>query len=179
MPLLSNPHLDLTTSRIETERCLLVPVSLDAGVDIEELTSLFAKVNKNLWVAPHIPSFKEEENWVRDTATLIARGQEFENFILGKDTRRLIGCAGLRILESGELNIGIWIREEEQGKGYASEVYRTLIDWARVHTDFPYLIHSIAPENAASRWLVEKFGGVLQKEKNKRGFDIYHISLHR
>ncbi len=37
MSFLSNPHLDLTISHIETARCVLVPFSLDGRVDIHEL----------------------------------------------------------------------------------------------------------------------------------------------
>ena len=33
MSFLRNPHLDLTTSRIETDRCVLVPFSTDGRED--------------------------------------------------------------------------------------------------------------------------------------------------
>lgn len=75
------------------------------------------------------------------------------------------------------MNIGLWIREDEHGKGYATEVYRALLDWAREHVDFPYVRHSLNPENIASRKLALKFGGILQEEKSERGHDIYHINL--
>jgi hypothetical protein len=50
MSFLRNIHLDLTTSRIETDRCVLVPYSLDGRVDIRELQEEFCLANKNLWV---------------------------------------------------------------------------------------------------------------------------------
>ena len=90
MPFLRNPHLDLTTSRIETARCLLVPFSLDGRVDIRELQEEFCKANKNLWVSPVLPDYDEEYEYVRASEEKMARGEEFENFILDKTTKQLI-----------------------------------------------------------------------------------------
>ena len=62
MTFLLNPHLDLTTSRIETLRCVLVPFSTDGRVDIHELQREFAKANKNLYVVPIIRTMKKSSN---------------------------------------------------------------------------------------------------------------------
>lgn len=64
MSFLLNPHLDLTTSRIETERCILIPFSTDGVVDIHELTEEFCKVNKDLSVSPFFPSYEQELDYV-------------------------------------------------------------------------------------------------------------------
>lgn len=177
MPFLLNSHFDLTTSRIETARCILIPFSVDGRVDIHELQEEFCKANKNLWVSSILPTFEQEVEYVRTSEEKIAQGEEFENFILDKKTNRLIGAWGLRILESKELNIGIWIREDKQWKWYASEVYAALLTWARENTSHMYLKHSLHPENIWSRRLVEKFDGILQKEKTESGNDVYHIVL--
>ena len=177
MSFLKNPHLDLTTSCIETARCVLVPFSTDGWVDVHELQEEFCKANKNLWVSSIFPTYEQEVEYVRASEEKISRGEEFENFILDKKTNRLIGAWGLRILESKELNIGIRIRENEQWKWYASEVYEVLIAWAWENTSYIHLKHSLNPENIWSRRLVEKFGGILQKEQTKSGHDIYHIPL--
>lgn len=100
MPFLKNPHLNLTTSRIETERCILLPFSTDGRVDIHELTEEFCKANKNLYVSPFLPTYEQEFEFIQKSEEKIKAGQEFENFVLGKDTNRLIGAAGLRILET-------------------------------------------------------------------------------
>ena len=175
MPFLKNPYSDLTTSRIETLRCILVPFSTDGRVDIHELQREFAKANKNLYVVPIIPTYEEELEYVRKAEEKIARWEEFENFILEKDANRLLGCGWLRVLESWELNIGIWMREDMQGKWYATEVYAALIDWAGEYTDHTFLKHSLHPDNEPSRRLALKFEGVLQSEKTERWHDIYHI----
>jgi hypothetical protein len=87
---LKNPHLDLTASRIETDRCVIVPFSLDGRVDIHELQEEFCKANKNLYVSPILPTYEQELEYVRASEEKMARGEEFENFILDKTTKQLI-----------------------------------------------------------------------------------------
>ena len=92
MTFLLNPHLDLTTSRIETARCLLVPFSTDGRVDIHELQVEFSKANKNLYVSPTLPTYEEEVDFLRKAEEKIGKGEEFENFIMDKTTHKLLGC---------------------------------------------------------------------------------------
>jgi len=178
MSFLSNTHLDLTQSRIETDRCVIVPFSLDGRVDIRELAEEFCLANKNLYVSPILPTYEQELEYVRASEEKMARGEEFENFILDKTTKQLIWAGGIRVLESGKLNIGIWIRESEHWKWYASEAYIALIDWARANTAHIFLKHSLNPLNEPSRRLALKFGGILQPDKTERGHDVYHIPLY-
>ncbi len=86
MNFLRNSHLDLTTSRIETTRCLIIPFSLDGRVDIRELQEEFCKANKNLWVSPFLPSYEEEVVWLTRVEEEMRNRELFENFILEKDT---------------------------------------------------------------------------------------------
>lgn len=177
MPFLHNPYLSLSVFRIETSRCILVPFSLDIWVDIHEFHEEFCHANQDFYVLPHLPTYDEEVAFLKGSIEKIRVGEEFENFILERETNSLIGAWGLRILESGELNIGIWIRVSEHGKGYASEVYAALIEWARGNTSSTFLKHSVHPANTASVKLAEKFGGELQEEKTERGHLVYHIPL--
>ena len=170
-----NSHIDLTTSRIETTRCVLVPFSLDGRMDVQELTEEFCKANKDLFVSPFLPNYEQELDYIKSSESKIEKWQEFENFVFDKYTMRFIGCGGIRILETGEPNIGIWIRVDEHSKWYATEVYMALIDWARTNVRYRHLRHALDPRNTASRKLAIKFGGILQQETNERGDEIYHI----
>lgn len=177
MTFLTNPHLDLTTSRIETERCILVPFSTDGRIDIRELQLEFCKANKDHYVWPYLPNYAEEMMFVEEVMRGMANGETFENFILDKLTNRFIGCVWLNRPEEHRMNIGLWIRVDEHGKWYGTEVYTVLIDWARQNTRYKYLKHSLDPRNVASRKLALKFGGVLQDEKSEKWNEIYHIAL--
>ena len=156
---------------------MVIPFSKDGRVDIRELQEQFCLSNKNLYVSPILPTYEQELEYVRTSEEKIARSEEFENFILDKTTNKLIWAGGIRVLESWKLNIGIWIREDEHWKWYASEVYSGLIEWARANTVHTFLKHSLNPENIGSRKLAEKFGGILQPEKTDREHDVYHIPL--
>ncbi|MFZ2255390.1 MAG: hypothetical protein WAW59_04685 [Patescibacteria group bacterium] len=64
MSFLSSPHLDLTTIRIETERCVLVPFTLDGTIDIHELTDEFCRANQDLYVSPFLPTYEQEVEYL-------------------------------------------------------------------------------------------------------------------
>lgn len=177
MSFLLNPHLDLTTSRIETERCILVPFSTDGRVDIRELAEEFCKANKDLYVSPFLPTYEQEFEFIKSQEEAIRNREVFENFILDKWTNRFIGCVWLNRPEEHRMNIGLWIRVDEHAKWYATEVYTALIDWARENTRYEYLKHSLDPRNTVSRKLAFKFGGILQDEKSEKWDEIYHIAL--
>lgn len=174
---LRNTHLDLTKEVIETSRCIIVPFSFDVGVDLREFQEEFCKANKDLYVSPFIPIYEEEVDFVRGVSEQIARWETFENFLLEKDTGKLIGAVGLNAPEEHTMNIWLWIRESEHGKWYATESYIALINWAQENTVYKYLKHSTHPDNTASVKLALKFGGVLQSEKTDRWHDTYHIPL--
>jgi [ribosomal protein S5]-alanine N-acetyltransferase len=128
-------------------------------------------------VSPELPTYEQELLFVKNSEAKIRWGEEFENFILEKTTNRLLWAWGFRVLKSMELNIGIWLSPDDQGKWYATEVYSTLMAWARENTNYDYIRHSLNPKNTGSRKLAEKFGWVLQDTKTERGHDIYHIPL--
>lgn len=177
MSFLLDSHIDFINSHIETKRCFLLPFSTDGRVDIRELQEEFCKANRNHWVNPLLPSYHEEYNYVKVSEEKAARWEGFENFIIDKRNNTLIWAGGLRILESWEINIGIWIREDRQGEGIATEIYEALIEWAGANTKHKYLVHSLNPENTWSQKLALKFGWVLQKEITESGHVIYHIPL--
>jgi hypothetical protein len=89
MSFLRNPHLDLTNSRIETERCVLVPFSLDGRVDIRELQEEYCRANKTFLVRNTL-TYEQELEFVRLSEENITRGEEFQNFILEKSTNTFL-----------------------------------------------------------------------------------------
>lgn len=177
MSFLLNPHLDLTQSKIETERCIIVPLSIAGWVDVRELHEEFCRVNKDLYVTPFLPTYEEEIAWLTEVEKHIMNRELFENFIIEKETLRLVGCIWLNRPEETQMNIWLWIREDQQGKWYGTEAYEAMLEWAREHTIYDHLKHSLNPENTWSRKLAEKFSGVLQDARSENGDDWYKIYL--
>jgi len=177
MSFLLNPHLDLTTVRIETPRCVLVPFSLDGVVDIHELTDEFCRANKDLYVSPILPTYEQELEYLQWQIESIRKWEILELFILEKSTWKFLGATGLTNLAEDTMNLGLWIRVDEQGKRYATEVYDWFINWARVNVRYEYLSHYLNPANTPSRRLAEKFGWVPQDIRSENGDDWYKIYL--
>ena len=177
MSFLRNPHLDLTQEKIETNRCFIIPFSVDGRVDIHEVQQEFCKANKHLFVSSFLPSYEEEYDFIRNIEEGMKTGKSFENFIFLKDSGRFIGSIGLNSPEEETMNIGLWIREDECGKWYATEIYSAIIDWARTNVRYTFLKHSVSPENIASIKLALKFQWVIQDVRSDRGDAIYYISL--
>lgn len=89
-----------------------------------------------------------------------------------RDTGEVIGFGGLSDVEdSGEriLNLYYRFRPSAWGRGYASEMTRVALRWAREHRpDLPVVITTM-PDNAASVRLAEKFGFVPIRERHEHG----------
>ena len=90
MSFLKNPHLDLSSSLIESPRCILIPFSLDGRVGIHELQEEYCKANKDLYISPHLPTYEEEVVWLTDMEQKIEKRELFENFILERSSDRLL-----------------------------------------------------------------------------------------
>jgi RimJ/RimL family protein N-acetyltransferase len=93
-----------------------------------------------------------------------------------KDTDRLIGNIGLN--EHDDLYVpefGYGILEAYRGKGYAKEVVKATLCWAKSYFDIPYLVGTAEVNNIASRKVLEHCGFELEGIKN---FEV-HIENHR
>jgi RimJ/RimL family protein N-acetyltransferase len=58
--------------------------------------------------------------------------------------------------------VGWGIAKEFRGKGYAIEAARASIDWVFDHLAVDRIIHSIKPDNLASRRLAERLGAAIE-----------------
>ncbi len=85
-----------------------------------------------------------------------------------RDTARtMIGYAGFHgppgvngLEKPGALELGYTIFEPHRGRGYASEVARALVDWARAEHGIGHFVASVAPDNAPSLAVVRRLGFV-------------------
>ena len=83
--------------------------------------------------------------------------------VVEKETGRIIGMAGLRLYDSPffeRLPVQVTYRFERSawGKGYGTEVAAALISLGIESMGFERVIASIAPDNVASRRVIEKLG---------------------
>ena len=157
----------------ETERCLIRELSLS---DLPALYELYDKPGMTDYVEP-LYDYETELEYQKAYIENMYGFYEYGMWLVfSKETGKLIGRAGL---EHDEL--GYMIAPELQNRGYATEVCRFIIDYARENTDFEKLHCRIDERNVASVHLAKKLGFVrnaqIGNERNTGGLDRYVLSL--
>lgn len=134
----------------ETDRCLIRELSLS---DLPALYELYAKPGMTDFVEP-LYDYETELEYQKAYIENMYGFYEYGMWLVfSKETGKLIGRAGL---EHDEL--GYMIAPELQNLGYATEVCRFIIDYARENTDFEELYCRIDERNEASVRLAKKLG---------------------
>ncbi len=134
----------------ETDRCLIRELSLS---DLPALYELYDKPGMTDYVEP-LYDYETEPEYQKAYIENMYGFYEYGMWLVfSKETGKLIGRAGL---EHDEL--GYMIAPELQNRGYATEVCRFIIDYARENTDFEELYCRIDERNEASVRLAKKLG---------------------
>lgn len=157
----------------ETDRCLIRELSLS---DLPALYELYAKPGMTDYVEP-LYDYETELEYQKAYIENMYGFYEYGMWLVfSKETGKLIGMAGL---EHDEL--GYMIAQEFQNRGYATEVCRFIIDYARENTDFEELYCRIDERNEASVRLAKRLGfvrnGQIGNERNTGGLDRYVLSI--
>lgn len=134
----------------ETDRCLIRELSLS---DLSALYELYDKPGMTDFVEP-LYDYETELEYQKAYIENMYGFYEYGMWLVfSKETGKLIGRAGL---EHNEL--GYMIAPELWNRGYATEVCRFIIDYARENTDFEELYCRIDEKNEASVRLAKKLG---------------------
>lgn len=157
----------------ETDRCLIRELSLS---DLPALYELYAKPGMTDYVEP-LYDYETELEYQKAYIENMYGFYEYGMWLVfSKETGKLIGRAGL---EHDEL--GYMIAPELQNRGYATEVCRFIIDYARENTGFEELYCRIDERNEASVRLAKKLGFVrnaqIGNERNTDELDRYVLSF--
>ena len=151
----------------ETDRCRIRELSLS---DLPALYELYDKPGMTDFVEP----LYDYETELEYQKAYIENMYDFYEYgmwlVFSKETGKLIGRAGLEHNEMGYM-----IAPEFQNLGYATEVCRFIVDYARKNTDFEELYCRIDEKNVASVRLAKRLGfvrnGQIGNERNTGGLD--------
>ena len=157
----------------ETERCLIRELSLS---DLPALYELYDKPG----MTDFVETLYDYETELEYQKAYIENMYGFYEYgmwlVFSKETGKLIGRAGLEHNEMGYM-----IAPEFQNLGYATEVCRFIVDYARKNTDFEELYCRIDEKNVASVRLAKRLGfvrnGQIGNERNTGGLDRYVLSI--
>lgn len=134
----------------ETDRCLIRELSLS---DLPALYELYDKPGMTDFVEP-LYDYETELEYQKAYIENMYGFYEYGMWLVFlKETGKLIGRAGLEHNEMGYM-----IAPELWNQGYATEVCRFIIDYARENTDFKELYCRIDEKNTASVRLAKKLG---------------------
>ncbi len=148
------PHTE-----IETERLLLRPIQSSDRPDILRILSKF-EVTRWLRSTPHpypdsaanVFLSKAKERWIMDEEYIFA--------VVPKDTQIYSGVAALKNIQAGMGEPGYFLDPGCQGKGFATEATRALLDWGRTRLDMNRFRARVMTANQASIRVLEKCGFV-------------------
>lgn len=134
----------------ETDRCLIRELSLS---DLPALYELYDKPGMTDFVEP-LYDYETELEYQKAYIENMYGFYEYGMWLVfSRKTGKLIGRAGLEHDEMGYM-----IAPELWNQGYATEVCRFIIDYARENTDFEELYCRIDERNTASVRLAKKLG---------------------
>ena len=85
--------------------------------------------------------------------------------IIEKSTVETCGFCQLKNVDTPTPEVGIDMRDDYMGRGYAQEAVRLLLDYASKYFEVDYFIWKANKANAVSRHIAEKLGGELISEE--------------
>ena len=96
--------------------------------------------------------------------------------IFDLESKKLIGCCGLRPYDEKTYEIGFHLRPEFWGKGYAAEAANAVINYAFavLKTERLFAVHN--PKNAASKKLLTKLNFKYIRDEFYEPTGLYHPS---
>src|SRR5664279_3018230 len=140
---------------IHTSRLTLQPVSNEFKLDIFNEFTL--EITRYMPFTP-TNDIKETEDFIAHAAGELISGKAIHFCILKTGTNEFLGCCALDHIDSGAVEIGLWLKKDVHGNGYGTDTVKALIDFAEEKFDFDYLFYPVDEYNYASRKIPEKLG---------------------
>lgn len=154
---------NIATITIETERLLLVPITMQYA---EEIFNEFTPEITTYMFPKAAETIAETESFIQSSIERMNAWTNYQAVILDKNTKEFLGCVGLHIKNPVTPELGIRIKKSAFGKKIGREAVAGLTNRARENLDFEYLFYPVDKDNVGSRKIAESLGGVVQKNPN-------------
>lgn len=159
---------------LETDHCIVRELTLE---DLDGLFELYADEGMDRYTEPLYP-YEEEKEYQRAYINNMYRYYGYGMWLVFlKDTGEIIGRAGLEhreIQEQVELELGYLIGSKYQGNGYATEVCKAIIAYAKENTSFEQINCVVEEGNEVSIHIAKKLGF-----KQRENYDMDGKIMHR
>lgn len=147
---------DLRAIRIASQRLALAPFT-EADV-AEVFEAVTPGLTRFLAFEPSLSRDEFAREW-RPWLPRMARGTDLYLVIRTAGSREFVGMVGLHGVGGPEPELGIWIKEPAQRRGYGREAVDAVIGWAVRRGDVDSFLYPVATENRPSRRIAERLGG--------------------
>lgn len=150
---------------IHSERIRIVPFEMKY---LNEYYSGFnGEITKYQWPDP-FESIEDARAMLQEFLNEMDRGETLLFALLSKDGQ-FLGSVELHGLMEDCPELGVWIIEPEQGKGYAYEALSATLEYVRVNDHKTQFFYEADIRNIGSTKLLHKFGEIY--EIVERGFE--------
>jgi ribosomal-protein-serine acetyltransferase len=106
------------------------------------------------------PTLEDTSNQTKRSGREWSKDREFHFCLVDRQSRRILGVAGLNRDGPASAELHYWIRSDHSGQGLTTEACRALLDWAPRALGVKRLTLWAGRDNAASRHVAEKLGFV-------------------
>ncbi|MCM3587442.1 GNAT family N-acetyltransferase [Mesobacillus maritimus] len=152
---------------IETERLEMITFTADMMEAILNGTAeQEGKIPYQLALGWPMPVYKQFFAYKIERFRKYPAENEWEGIIVHKQDQRIIGDMGFKggPNEDGVIDLGYSIVPSYQGKGYATEMGKAMVEWGRSNSAVQKVIATCHPENLASIRVLEKIGFHVTKQ---------------
>ncbi len=150
--------MSVTREVLQTERLELEPVNPSHAEPLFQAV-LDSRPELLPWMpwarAPSLVGIRKQTESVQRAWD---QDSEFHFCLIERDTRQLLGVAGLNRNGGGSAELHYWIRSDHAGRGLTTEACRALIDWAPRALGVRRLTLWAGRANTASRRVAVKLG---------------------
>lgn len=162
----------------ETARCLIRETTPE---DVEEFYRIYSDPSITRYMDGLYPEREQEKQYIRE---YIEKVYTFYGFgvwtVVEKESGAVIGRAGLSYREGyDDPELGFIIGVPWQGRGYAREVCRAVLDYAWNALEFDRVQALVEPGNEASLRLCEELGFRLEGKTALQGKEYCLLLLQR
>ena len=171
-------HHHLPWTILETKRLLVRELELS---DLDALFEMYAYEGMTEYMED-LYSYEEEYKYQKAYIEYMYRFYGYGMWLVfDKETKKLIGRAGLEHREelNGEVELGYAIAKPYWGRGYATEVCKAILSYAREELGFETIFSLIEPENLKSIHLAQKLGFQFLEERKikQKNYKIFTRTL--
>lgn len=175
--------MDFLLTRIEGERIILSPISMEHAKDIfHEFTEDITRY----MVPKPLDEISCAYEFIETSKKNMKAGLEAVFAITEISSGEFIGICALHGNEApGTPELGIWVKKSAHGKKLGREAICHLVKWAEGSLDILYFIYPVDRDNIPSRKVAESLGGVVLHVRVRESMSgatlnelVYKIEAH-